>query len=328
MKLITALLILLLSWQLHAEVIAKQGDAEITVQMFDAFAYSLPNDILVDYFVDRDRLETTLVNFLNIELINLYVTKNDIDKTEVFGQVKKDLEEDYSDKNLDKKFIDTLGYDAEEFKKLLFDFELKKEYYKKLQYELVHEKSDADFEELAYEQYITRKKQFIKPEKRNISHIFLDFRDKDKRTIFEKAEKVLQKVIDDSSLFEQLVKEYSDDPTAESNQGNLGEFTKRQLESSISGAIFLQEKPGIIPKLLENPQGYFIVRLNEITPAEQIPFEDAKSDMIASIKSNVGQKKFQNILTKQSQSKIDINAAVIEKIVKRYDVFIEKKGNQ
>ncbi|WP_395374397.1 peptidylprolyl isomerase [Marinicella sp. W31] len=327
MKLITALL-LLLSWQLHADVIAKQGDAEVNIKMFDAFAYSLPNDILVDYFVDRDRLETTVINFLNIELINQYIVKSGIAESEVFQNVKQELEEKYKDKTIDSKFTTTLGYESEVFKQLLFDFDLKKEFYKKLQYELVHEKEDSAFEELAYEQYITKKKQFVKPEKRNISHIFLDFRDKDKRMVFEKAEKVLAQVVADNTLFEQLVEEYSDDPTAESNQGNLGEFTKRQLESSISGPIFAQEKNGIIPRLLENSQGYFIVRLNEVIPSKQISFEETKSDMIESIKSNTGQKKFQNILTEQSKSKIDINAANIEKVVRRYDVFLENKNGQ
>ena len=324
MKLITALF-LLLAWQVNAETIAKQGDAEVNMQMFDAFSYGLPNDILVDYYIDRDRLETTMINFLNIELINQYVVSNGLSESELFRTAKKELEERYQDKKINTEFVTKLGYDPEEFKKILFDFDLKKEYYKKMQYQLINEKDDSEFEELAREQYLAKRKDFTKPEKRDISHIFLDFRDKDKREVFSRAEKILAQLVENEALFDEVALENSEDPTVESNKGYIGEFTKRQLDSSISGQIFSEETTGLIPRLLENSQGYFIVRVNEIIPTRKVPYEEAKVGLISNIRGRVGQKKFQNILTEQSKSKIDINPTAIEKVVKRYDIFIEKQ---
>lgn len=320
-----------LNAQMVDKVVANQGDVDLKIEMFDAFAYSLPPNIAVDYFIDKNRFENNMITMLNIELINHYIKEKKLNETEEYKEILQSVNDRYKSIDIRKEFTEKLGYENEEFKKILIDFDIKKEFYKKLQYQLTNENPDTDIEELAYERYLVKKKKFKTPERRDISHIYLSFRneDKSKKEVYEQAQEILKSAIDSKShdVFESLAVQYSEDPSAKSNKGNLGEFNKKQLDKDLAPYVFKEKETGVIQRLLESPQGYFIIKINEIHPSKQIPFEQAKADLMSGIKTQTGQRKFQNILSELSKNKLDLNLPLIEKVMNRYSVLKQAKAD-
>lgn len=129
------------------------------------------------------------------------------------------------------------------------------------------------------------------------SHILLDTE--------EEAKKILERVKAGED-FNALAKEFSTDPSAKENSGDLGYFRHGEMVESFEQAAFAL-KPGEISDLVKSDYGYHIIKVEDKTVDK---FEDVKDEL----KNNmITDRKNQNYNTSFEEMK---SKAKIEKFLK------------
>lgn len=81
----------------------------------------------------------------------------------------------------------------------------------------------------------------------------------------------------DTEAFKKAVRENSDSSNAE-NGGVLGAIDKDKLRPEFAKAL-ADSKPGDIVGPVETPEGFYFIRVESISPAELIPFEDVSQEI-------------------------------------------------
>jgi peptidyl-prolyl cis-trans isomerase C len=138
--------------------------------------------------------------------------------------------------------------------------------------------------------YDENPESFQKPESMRASHILIgvdadadaDAKDKAKR----KADEILEKV-KSGDEFSELAKSESTCPSA-AQGGDLGEFKRGQMVAPFENAAFGLE-PGDVSGVVETQFGYHIIKATDKTPAEVVPFEDAKGRIEKQLKAQAVQ---------------------------------------
>lgn len=113
-------------------------------------------------------------------------------------------------------------------------------------------------------------------EERKASHILIAFAgaeraletvtrtEKEAQTL---ATELLGQAQAEEADFAELAKQYSDDPSAASNSGDLGFFKRGAMTPAFEEATFEAAAPGLIPKVIRTSFGYHIIKLEEIKAA-------------------------------------------------------------
>ncbi len=137
----------------------------------------------------------------------------------------------------------------------------------------------ADYEQLAYEYYLLNKKDILSSPKIDVSHILIS---KEKRSYEEAkilADSLSEQIKADPERFDSLVMEYSEDPSAASNNGRFYAVRKGDMVAAFEQTAF-SLKEGEISEPVKTEYGYHIIRLDGRTEAEQMSFEQVKQKLI------------------------------------------------
>jgi len=129
---------------------------------------------------------------------------------------------------------------------------------------------------------------FQQPAKVRASHIMIIVDSKADQSKKDEARKKIEQVMKRLKAgedFAALAKEVSQDTSTKENGGDLDYFSKGQIGSqSFEDAAFGLKK-GEISDIVETDSGYHIIKLTDKTDAKKISYEEAKNDIIDSLKS-------------------------------------------
>ena len=171
------------------------------------------------------------------------------------------------------------------------------------------------FEGLAQDQYKAYPEKYKNPPEVSASHILLDFNKKCKEDVRVLAEKIRKQLLDGAD-FKELVKKYSDDPSARKNKGDLGYFAKQRMVKEFSDAAFALKKIGDISPVIESKFGFHIIRLVQEQRSTTIPFEKVKDKLIKDLRHKEVGRINQNFKAQLLDSEnIDINLEAIRAMV-------------
>jgi foldase protein PrsA len=120
--------------------------------------------------------------------------------------------------------------------------------------------------------------QYDKPEQRKLSHILFAVREKGMETVAQAKAKIVQARLADGAKFEDLAKQYSDDPGSAQRGGELGFVGRGSLVKEFEEAAWTL-KPGETSGLVRTQYGLHIIRLHEIRAAVKADFEKAKGEI-------------------------------------------------
>ena len=146
-----------------------------------------------------------------------------------------------------------------------------------------------DFLALAKERYATKKSNYRIPDAIHVEHILLRVEGRTDDEARQRAEEVRAKAVAGSD-FKALVKEYSDDSSQVSNQGDLGFFEKSVpgkpgvMVQPFEDAAFALKNPGEISPLVKTQFGYHVIRLVEKRPERQKPFDEVKEGLVKELR--------------------------------------------
>lgn len=151
--------------------------------------------------------------------------------------------------------------------------------------------SDADIKSY-YEQ---NQKQYTTSEERRASHILIALKKgasaADKAAAKAKADKLYAQATANPADFAKLAKANSEDPGSAEHGGDLGYFGPGTMLKPFEDAVF-QMKQGQISQPVLSDYGYHIIQLTGIKPASAKSFDEVKSEIASTIKTQLMSKKF------------------------------------
>lgn len=176
-----------------------------------------------------------------------------------------------------------------------------------------------NFEPLAKEIYLTDRRRFEMPETVKAEHILIAINgEQDDATALAKANDVYAQARKRGSDFAELAKQHSDDPSAESNSGDLGYFTRDAMVKPFSDAAFAMKK-GQISKPVKSDFGYHIIRVLDHKPATVRPFAEVKDELIAEQREKFQSNKRRELVDSfQDRDTIVIDDAAFAEFVKAF----------
>ena len=136
-----------------------------------------------------------------------------------------------------------------------------------------------DFLPAAAERYKLKPEEFRLPEQVHVQHVLIGMKDRSEEEALKRAEEVRQKALAGED-FKALAKEYSDDPSVKTNEGDLEPVGRGKLVKPFEDAAFALEKAGELSVPVKTKFGYHIIRLVEKLPSRLIPFEEVKERLM------------------------------------------------
>jgi parvulin-like peptidyl-prolyl isomerase len=230
-----------------SEIFAKRGKGVITQAAFTARAEQIPADLRLGALRDGGRLENVIATLL------------------LNSQLAADAREAGYDK--DQIVIDRMQLAAEA--------ELARAW---LQH-YVDIQPAGDYEQLAREYYQLHKEEMLTAPKIDVSHILVSSKDRSPEEALELAESIRLQLDETPLKFDDLVEQYSDDPSAASNQGKFKNVKKGDMVKEFERVAFAL-KAGEISAPVRTTYGYHIIRLDAHIAAEQLSFDDVRQRLI------------------------------------------------
>lgn len=136
-----------------------------------------------------------------------------------------------------------------------------------------------NFNARARELYQVDIEKYTVPTKAHVSHILVDVKNRTPEEAQQRIKNVREQVVGGKE-FEALALEYSDDPSAKGNKGDLGFFAKGKMVKPFSDAAFAINAPGDISEPVKTVFGFHIIQLHEKTPKLVRSFEEVKEEII------------------------------------------------
>lgn len=174
-----------------------------------------------------------------------------------------------------------------------------------------------NFEAVALERYKIKPEEFRIPEQIHASHVLIDTKCRDDEAARKRAEEVRQKALKGAD-FGELAKEYSDDPSAQKNSGDLGTFSKGQMVKPFEEAAFALKNPGDIGEPVKSRFGYHVIKLHERVPAGNKPFAEVKQQLMKEVEDKFVADERASYLSKiRNDKSIALNTEAIDKLLKK-----------
>ncbi len=180
------------------------------------------------------------------------------------------------------------------------------------------EAKNPDYEVLARESYLSSPEKFKMPEQVSVAHVLIATNDqRDDAAALTRAQEVLKKARAGED-FAKLAQEYSDDPSAARNKGDLGYFGVGQMVKPFEEAAFSMNKPGQLSEPVKTQFGYHVIRYEGRKPAAKLTFEDVKQDLLDEQKAAFyGEAKSNKISAVRSDKSIKVNQEAVSAFFNR-----------
>ena len=272
------------------EVLLKNSLASVTVADYETELLRLPEDLRGGVELNAQRIGQILNNILVIKTLAAEAVQKKMDQDPQTQRLLKWATE----KNLAMLRMEKIVADAQS----------------------AVTNKPADFAARALELYKSEPEKYKEPPMVRASHILVDSKSRTKEEALKRAEEV-RKLALSGKAFGDLAKEYSDDPSARQNSGDLGFFTATQMVKPFADAAFSLDKPGAISEVVESPFGYHVILLHEKKPGGVQPFEKVKTQILNALKEKQGtEARSEYIKRITDDSKLTINQEGIAKLKK------------
>ena len=233
-------------------VFAYQGDAILTQTGIDAAFSKIPEEHRSMFIRDGGKVDRMVRNLMKTEVLALDAIANGLDqdpaiKERVFQAAYKELANAWIT-------------------------------------EIAKRAPEADYEAMAYENYLANPDKYQTDELLDITHILIGFEGRSRVLALELAESVRMQALEEDTSFEDLVMEYSDDPAKENNQGTYLRMGPGRMVAPFEDAAYALESPGDISEPVETEYGYHIIRLDNRYPPRQRTFEEVRAEAVSKMK--------------------------------------------
>lgn len=177
---------------------------------------------------------------------------------------------------------------------------------------------DADYETMAREYYLVNQDSFKSKPTIDVTHLLVS---REERSLDEArilAEELHDRVVADPAVFDELVLEYSEDPSASANQGQFTNVKRGDMVPPFEAAAFALDEPGDISAPVLSVFGFHIIRLDAKHPPEPLSYEDVKKDLIGRQRHEHRERLRGIYLSSLTQQEVKIDDEVMQDLLQRY----------
>jgi len=231
----------------ESEILAQRGNGVVTQTMFAARADKIPADIRVSTLRNGNRLR---------DVINTLLLR---------AQLAADAREAGFDKQ--QIVIDRM--------KLVAESELAEAWVENY----VDNQPAGDYEALAREYFLLNQDGMLSPPMIDVSHILIATKERPLDEARALADTVSEQIEKNPLAFDELVMEYSEDPSSRSNKGKFTKVKKGDMVKAFEDAAFALEE-GEISAPVETEFGFHIIRLDAFYPPSKVTFDDVREQLV------------------------------------------------
>jgi len=172
-----------------------------------------------------------------------------------------------------------------------------------------------DMTQSAKEKYLAEQDRFQSPERVKVMHVLISTKQRSDEEASKRAEEVREKAVA-GVPFETLAEEYSDDPSAKGNKGDLGYFQKGQMVPQFEAAAFALTKEGEISPAVKTGFGYHVIRFIDRKPARLRPFEEVQGELVRQLQDGyVTDRVQEHVSAIRNDKSIKLNNKAIDALV-------------
>lgn len=233
-------------------VFAYQGDAVLTQVGIDAAFTKIPLGDRLLFIRDGGKVDRMVRNIMKSEVIALDAIENGFDQ--------------------DPEVMERMIQAA--YKELASAWIV----------ELAERAPEADYEAMAYEDFLANPKDYQTREYLDITHILIGTKSRTGKEALLLAETVRTQAVDEGISFSELVLEYSDDPGASKNQGSFLRVSRGQMARPFEDAAFELENVGDISAPVLTEFGYHIIRLDKRYEPRPRDFEEVREETVTKMR--------------------------------------------
>jgi len=146
------------------------------------------------------------------------------------------------------------------------------------------DKAPDKFIARARELYLVNPARYAVPEKVRAAHILVLIKDGNRDAALARATEIRAKAVAGAD-FAALAREFSEDPTAARNGGELGFFEAKAMDPAFASAAFAMTRKGEISAPVLSKFGYHIILFEDRQPAGVRSFEEVKPELMAEQKT-------------------------------------------
>lgn len=283
---------LLVAGTLHAEpkypadtVVASRGSATVTMQDVDAALIGMTASQRANFMNSPKRIEELIDRLLiNQQLANEARTAK-LDKDPLFPVAV-----------------------AQQGNRILTD---------QLALKLRGEILLGDIELLARERYDVNPDAYTSPARADVRHILISIKERTDADAKARAETVREKVLAGENFIE-LVKEYSDDRTKGTNDGEIHDGEAEGLVPEFIAAVKLLKTKGQISPLVKTDFGYHVIKLEERYPALPQSFDQVKERIIAELANRMRDTRVKEYIDQLKGMELKATPDVVASLRTRY----------
>lgn len=268
----------------ESEILARRGKGAVTQEDFSARADKIPARSRLATLRDRNRVRDVINTLL----------------------LRSQLAADAREAGFDKE---TIVIDR---MRLAAEAELAEAWIQNY----VAKQPEADYEALAFQYYQLHGDEMLSEPRVDVSHILISTKKRSNEEARILAESVYDQAMETPSSFDDLIKEYSEDPSAVANQGKFKNVKKGDSVGAFEGAAFALQ-PGEISKPVETMFGYHIIRLDNYIAPSQSSFDDVKQQLIERETAVHEQRIKSDYLTSLSALDVEMTEEALREMVRR-----------
>lgn len=174
-------------------------------------------------------------------------------------------------------------FSAVEWQYLIDDFYRRKLLARYLDDAIAERMTAVDWEGLAKAEFAQRKARLTSPEEVRAEHLLVSMEEVPFDAFVSKV-RAVQEQLSLGADFADLVAQYSDDPSAVNNGGDLGFFSRKRMQPSFSNAAFALTEPGEIVGPVMTRFGAHFIRFIDRREEQPLTFDEVESRLIEEIK--------------------------------------------
>jgi len=177
---------------------------------------------------------------------------------------------------------------------------------------------DADYEAMAREYYLVNQEQFKSQPTVDVTHLLVSRKERSLEEARALAEELHERIVADPAIFDELVLEYSEDPSASANLGQFTNVKRGDMVAPFETAAFALEEPGDISQPVLSVFGYHIIRLDQRHPPEPLSFDQVKKDLVGRQRHEHRERLRSIYLSDLTQQEVKIDDEVMQDLLQRY----------
>jgi len=175
-----------------------------------------------------------------------------------------------------------------------------------------------DLSALAQEEYIAHKEKYVAAENVEVQQVFVSVASRSSADAKALAEQVEAEAKSGKTEFDALVAQYSDEPAKAQTLGIIKSADKRAVNPDLAKAIGDLVVPGTLSPPIETTGGYYVLKLLARTPQRQLSFDEARDQIISSLKSEYVKKQVADYVDGLRNNTLDADPDKIEALRTRY----------